>query len=255
MKIAIDAGHGKNTAGKRCLKSIDSKETREWTLNADIASRVVKLLAAYNCETMRTDDTTGKTDVELATRCSKANKWKADYFVSIHNDAGLGGKKGGGTTVFAYAEGGKGAKLRDAVYSAVIASANSKGNRADGTRTANYYVLKKTTMPAILIECEFMDSADRTPLLLTEAYRAKIAQGIVNGIVKHCGLTKKKTVATTPEETKMKYYEKIEEIPTYYRAAVQVLIDKRALKGTGTGLHLSEDMCRIITVMHQAGAF
>jgi len=39
-KIAIDAGHGLKTAGKRCLKSLDKNETREWVLN-DRASEVV----------------------------------------------------------------------------------------------------------------------------------------------------------------------------------------------------------------------
>ena len=50
VKIAIDAGHGINTKGKRCLKSIDSKETREWWLNDRIADRLQKKLAEYNKE-------------------------------------------------------------------------------------------------------------------------------------------------------------------------------------------------------------
>ena len=36
-KIVIDAGHGKNTADKRCLKSLDQNETREWVLNDRVA--------------------------------------------------------------------------------------------------------------------------------------------------------------------------------------------------------------------------
>ena len=42
-KIAIDAGHGLKTAGKRCLKSLDKNETREWVLN----NRVSVALADY----------------------------------------------------------------------------------------------------------------------------------------------------------------------------------------------------------------
>ena len=36
-KIAIDAGHGLYTEGKRCLKSLDPNETREWQLNERVA--------------------------------------------------------------------------------------------------------------------------------------------------------------------------------------------------------------------------
>ena len=66
MRFVIDAGHGLNTAGKRCLKSLDPAETREWTLNQRIATKVVELLNAAGQETMRVDDTTGKIDVALA---------------------------------------------------------------------------------------------------------------------------------------------------------------------------------------------
>ena len=83
MLICIDAGHGRNTAGKRCLKRIDPGETREWTLNSRIADKLQALLAGYNCQTMRADDVTGERDVPLADRCEAANTVRADVYVSI----------------------------------------------------------------------------------------------------------------------------------------------------------------------------
>ena len=44
MRFVIDAGHGLYTSGKRCMKKLDPNETREWTLNQRIASKVVELL-------------------------------------------------------------------------------------------------------------------------------------------------------------------------------------------------------------------
>ena len=41
FKIALSAGHYKYTAGKRCMKSLDPNETREWILNDRIADRVL----------------------------------------------------------------------------------------------------------------------------------------------------------------------------------------------------------------------
>ena len=53
-------------------------------------------------ETLRVDDTDGSTDVPLATRVRMANEWNADYYVSIHHNAGINGGAGGGTIIFVY---------------------------------------------------------------------------------------------------------------------------------------------------------
>jgi len=56
MLICIDAGHFLGTPGKRCLKSIDPNETREWVLNDNITSAetVVQMMFASMPENMRT---------------------------------------------------------------------------------------------------------------------------------------------------------------------------------------------------------
>jgi hypothetical protein len=47
FKLALSAGHYLYEAGKRCLKSIDTNETREWWLNDRIADRIQVLLSEY----------------------------------------------------------------------------------------------------------------------------------------------------------------------------------------------------------------
>lgn len=187
MKIAIDAGHGRYTSGKRCLKSVDRNETREWVLNSRIAEKVCKLLKQYDCETKRMDDTSGETDVSLSSRCRKANAWNADFYLSIHHNAG------GGSGVEIFAMNGATAATRakrDAIYEGVIAETGLKGNRANPRRTANFQVLRDTKMPAVLIECGYMDSTHDTPIILTEAFAERCAQGIVNGLVRALKLSK-----------------------------------------------------------------
>ena len=49
MLICLDAGHYLGTPGKRCLKSIDPQETREWVLNARVADKLQEILAGYDC--------------------------------------------------------------------------------------------------------------------------------------------------------------------------------------------------------------
>ncbi len=206
FKIVLDAGHGVNTLGKRCLKSIDPKQTREWTLNARICDKVQNYLKAYEgYQLLRVDDTTGKKDVALYTRVTNANKFGADFYLSIHHNAGIKGGKGGGVVAFTYTNVGADTKdWQSKLYNAIVNATGLKGNRAVPLSTASFYVLRKTKMPAVLLECGFMDSTVDTPIILTDAFADKVAKAIVDVIVKNGGLTKKVVQPAQPEPQKEK---------------------------------------------------
>lgn len=183
MTVAIDAGHGKYTAGKRCSKSLDPNETREWVLNSRIAAKVCARLEAAGVHAIRVDDITGETDVALSERTAKANAAGCALYVSIHHDSGVYDGAGGGVTVFSHPKSSaKAVTLRDAVYEHVIECGGLRGNRANPKTTADFYVLRKTSMPAILIECGFMDSKTDVPVILTDAYAENAARGIAEGV-------------------------------------------------------------------------
>ena len=186
--IALDAGHGMKTAGKRCLKSIDPAETREWWLNDRIADQVQKLLTAYDCTVIRVDDTTGVKDISWATRVKTANAAKADMYISIHHNAGINGGTGGGTVVFYYSSKDERRVQAMHLYDAVTARTGLVGNRSSKVIKKGFYVIKNTTMPAFLIENGFMDSRLDTPTILTESHATKTAQGIVDFLVEQLGL-------------------------------------------------------------------
>lgn len=181
-KIAIDAGHGLYTAGKRCLKSIDKNETREWVLNDRIADKLEKLLKSYDCEVLRVDDTTGLTDVSLANRVKKANNWGADIYISIHHNAGVNGGSGGGTVVFHYG-GAERKNQATNLYNYIVNMTGLRGNRSEKVIKKGFYVIKHTKMPAFLIENGFMDSSVDVPVILSESHTNKTAQALVNFLV------------------------------------------------------------------------
>lgn len=56
-----------------------------------------------------------------------------------------------------------------------------------------------------------------------------------------------------PKEDNMTYYKNLDDIPNWYRPAVQKLVDAGAIAGTGDGLNLSEDLCRTLTILDAAG--
>ena len=189
MLICIDAGHGRNTAGKRCLKRIDPGETREWTLNSRIADKLQALLAGYNCQTMRADDVTGDRDVPLADRCEAANAARADVYVSIHHNAGINGGSGGGIVVYIHPNHQKQSEVvQEAVYRHLIAQTGLKGNRDNPLAEANHQVTRETEMPAILCECGFMDSTHDTPIILTEEFADQAARGLRDALAEVYGL-------------------------------------------------------------------
>lgn len=190
VKIAIDAGHGLYTAGKRCMKKLDNNETREWFLNDRIADRLEQLLKSYNCDVLRVDDTTGLTDVSLANRVKKANNWGADIYISIHHNAGIRGNSGGGTVVFHYGSNAERKTQAEKLYNTVVGLTGLVGNRASKVKKYGYYVLKNTKMPAFLIENGFMDSSTDVPVILSQAHAEKTAKGLLNFLVDQCKLTK-----------------------------------------------------------------
>ena len=201
--IALDAGHGMHTAGKRCLKSIDPNETREWWLNDRIADRVQEMLAAYDCTVLRVDDTTGAKDISLSARVKAANAAKADIYISVHHNAGINGGSGGGTVVFYYAGAARQMQAYK-LYNAVISRTGLVGNRSSkvaGNDQKSLYVIRNTNMPAFLIENGFMDSRADTPIILTQEHAEKTAQGIVDFLAVELRLQKNNVGQTGTDDT------------------------------------------------------
>lgn len=194
FKIALGAGHGINTAGKRCLKSLDPKETREWWLNDRVCDYIESYLKSYvGYILVRLDDSDdGAENVPLATRTNKANAWGADFYLSIHHNAGANGTTSGGIVAYTHPQSSKASvEWRDELYDALIKHTGLKGNRSNPKATSNLYVLRETDMPAVLLELGFMDSKTDVPVILTDEYAQNCAKAIVEVIAKRGGLTKK----------------------------------------------------------------
>lgn len=192
MKIVIDAGHGLNTAGKRC----PDDSMREFAFNSVVARYVREGLAEYDgIVTKFSHDETGAVDVSLADRVRIANDWDADAFVSVHaNAAGNAWSTAAG--IETYTSNGASAtsgKMAAAVQKRLIAET---GRKDRGVKCEDFYVIAKTKMPAILAECGFMSNAEEAALLKTDAYRRKCAAAIVEGLAEVFALKKK--AAPTP---------------------------------------------------------
>lgn len=150
--IALDAGHGLHTAGKRT-----PDDEREWSFNTVVVESIIEHLQTYKkVQIVRLDDPTGKKDVPLRERTDKANQANAKILISFHHNA-FEGKWGNhtGTVTFHYPSSTKGRELAKAIHPSVV---EAYGLRDRGIKSANFHMLRESKMPAILIEGGFMDS-------------------------------------------------------------------------------------------------
>ena len=281
FKIALDAGHGMSTPGKRCLKSLDAKETREWYLNDRIADKVEKKLDEYEgYEVLRVDDTTGVVDIPLSLRTSKANKWGADIYLSVHHNAGVAGGSGGGIISIAHTKASqKSLEYQGLIYNELIKETGLVGNRSIPCPKQNLQVLRETNMPAVLVECGFMDSKIDVPIILTDDFADKSATALTSALVSIGNLKIKNKAEnhrndggltmTQYEELKKEIeslkaknkalesaigtvYKTEGEIPGYYMSTIKPLIDKGAIKGIDeNNLNLPEIIARTLVIINR----
>ena len=73
----------------------------------------------------------------------------------------------------------------------MISATGLKGNRSTPLAKQNLHEVRETTMPAVLLELGFMDSATDVPIILTEKFADQCAEAIVSVLVKRGGLKKK----------------------------------------------------------------
>ncbi|MGV3487301.1 MAG: N-acetylmuramoyl-L-alanine amidase, partial [Tuberibacillus sp.] len=186
MKIAVDAGHGANTPGKRTPVFPDGDFMKEHEFNYATANYVVSLLNQYQgVSTLKTYEAVR--DVPLKERTDKANAWKADVFVSIHANAnGSTWNDAHGIETFVYITRSKASMALAAKVQSELVKATGLSNR--GVKTANLHVLRETNMPAILTECGFMTNRKEAALLESDAFRRKCEQAIVTAIASQYGL-------------------------------------------------------------------
>lgn len=226
--LALDAGHGINTPGRRCSKEFDPQQHREWWLNDRVARYVQERAAGYEgFEILRVDDPTGQTDVRLAERCRRANAAGADFFLSVHHNGGINGGSGGGIVAYSYPNSTVGAQWRDALYDAVLAAGQLRGDRATPKATANYAVLRQTDMPAVLVEHGFMDSSTDVPVILSEDYAKACGYAEADCIAERFGLRGAATPAEEPSE--------------WARQATQWAVAQGLFAGDGSGNYYWKD--------------
>jgi N-acetylmuramoyl-L-alanine amidase len=188
LSIVIDPGHGGPDPG-----AIGVNNSYEKNNTLPTGMYLAGFLRAAGAQVIltRTGDyspATGAYDVkaDLQARVDKANNAKSDLFISIHNDAATSTTANGSTTYFssyspvADASHELGLQIQEQLIKAL-------GSYDRGVKDANFYVIKNTQMPSVLIELGFITHPEESKLLASSAYQEKAMKAVYQGILRYLG--------------------------------------------------------------------
>lgn len=188
ITVILDAGHGKDTPGKRSPKWPDGTQLFEWEFNRDIAKRIREHLVSsgIKCEILVPEDN----DIPLQERVRRANRiWnqtgKRCFGVSIHANAG----GGTGWEVWTSVGKTKSDEIATILWQEMKQEFPTQKMRLDTSdgdvdKEKDFYILKNTKCPFVLTENFFMDNEKDCRLIMGKFGRMKIAMAHARAIKK-----------------------------------------------------------------------
>ena len=167
--VVIDAGHGGFDRG-----GIPGQRVSEKDMTLDVARRLKSVLAASGYRVVMTRDS--DVFVPLGTRTAIANSNRNAIFVSVHFNSAT---RRGASGIETYFYSRDSLALASAIHHYVVGGAPS-GSR--GVRRRGYFVLRKTSIPAVLVECGFLTNPTEAGYAQNASYRQKLAEEIAAGV-------------------------------------------------------------------------
>ena len=169
ITVVIDAGHGGHDRG-----GIPGQRIAEKDMTLDVALRLRNVLSANGYQVVMTRSS--DVFVPLGGRVAIANSYRNAVFVCIHFNA-TGRSGASGIETYFYSR--DSLPLASAIHYYVTGGAPS-ANR--GVRRRGYYVLRKTNIPAVLVECGFLTNPTEAAYAQAGSYRQKLAEEIAAGV-------------------------------------------------------------------------
>jgi N-acetylmuramoyl-L-alanine amidase len=167
--VVIDAGHGGHDRG-----GIPGQRISEKAMALDVAQRLRSNLRAAGFQTVMTRST--DTFIPLGTRTAIANRYRNAIFVSVHFNSA---RRVGANGIETYYYGSRAAGLAASIHKRVVRAAGTEDRHV---RRRGFYVLRKTRIPAVLVECGFLTNPTEGNRAKLASHRQKLADAIAAGI-------------------------------------------------------------------------
>ena len=184
IKIYIDQGHNPRNPNAGAEGNGLREQDLVYTIGQELADRLradpdfeVRLSRPTRDTLLGTTNATS-----LAARVSEANRWGADYFISLHTNA-ASSPSAGGSEAYVYARGTPAFGFAEDILTNLT---DITGLRDRGVQARpGLYVLRKTQMPATLVELGFITNPRDAALMRDEP--GLFAEGIYRGIKEYVG--------------------------------------------------------------------
>ena len=227
-KIFIDPGHGGRDPGAV------GNGMREADIALEVSKRMRDILEGAGLDVMLSRDE--DVSVGINERWQMANRWSADYLISIHVNAGRGT---GAETLYAHSNALSFARAMQDGYSNEMKLVNRRvWHRSD------VGVLRHSICPGVLVELAFIDSPPHNPdIEILRSKRDEMSQALANALIKYLEIDLKKEGR----------FATVGEVPLWGRATIEKMVNQGLLKGGGDGLDLSMDMVRTFVILSRAG--
>ena len=181
--VCIDSGHGGNDPGK-----IGVAGTKEKEVNLTIALKLKKHLERQNIRVImtRTDDrnladanATNEKISDMKQRVAKMNSEQPDAVISIHQNSYTDSSVKG-AQVFYYIHSREGEAVAKILQESLQEIDPENHRRAKANET--YYLLRRTKVPTVIVECGFLSNPEEESLLISAAYQEKLVEALQKGI-------------------------------------------------------------------------
>lgn len=167
--VVIDAGHGGFDRG-----GIAGQRVTEKSMNLDVAQRLKAVLQSYGYRVVMTRDS--DVFIPLGTRVAIANQYRDAIFVCVHFNA-TPRRSANGIETYFYSS--QSLALASAIHYYVNRVAPTP-NR--GVRRRGFYVLRRTNIPSVLVECGFLTNPTEAQYAQSVSYRQQLAEAIARGV-------------------------------------------------------------------------
>lgn len=173
MKITINGGHypGRDSG------AVGASGLQEAEVTRDIMKLVACYLRNVGYDVLEVQEN------ELYQITDVSNTFGTDLFVSIHCNS-VENTTAQGTETFCYTKGSEGERLAQCIQLQII---NNIGTVDRKVKTADFYVLRNTDCPAVLVETAFLSNLEDEALLADVCKRDEFAKAIARGVTDYVG--------------------------------------------------------------------
>ena len=161
----------------------------EKDVNLAISLKLKDILEQNDCKVIMTRETdqglyqdgdTNKKIADLHARCRIINDSGADAVISIHQNS-FTSESSKGAQVFYQTTSEKGKVLAEILQEQLVSGLDPENNRV-AKANSDYYMLKNTQAPMVIVECGFLSNSDEESRLKTDEHQQLLVDGIVKGI-------------------------------------------------------------------------